>query len=553
LAENHPSAFWHWGNPAKAKALADFPALKAFLEARWQCELSPTFFPKPGDLPAIGPAKQQHFRQLFDRLADDQLSFDPLDRQKRAYGQGYHDLLKIHLNEKKALPAAVLYPHNHDEVGYILQQAGREGLRLYPSGGRTNVTGAFDIAAGSAPFACLDLTRMNRLIDIDRSSQLAIFQTGIFGPQLEDELNRQGFTLGHFPQSFQFSTLGGWLAMRSAGQESNFYGKIEDMVVRLKVASPQGTLATFPFPRHAIGVDLNQLFIGSEGTLGVITEACLAISRLPVRHQWVVALLPDFRSGNEVLRFLTQAAIHPSVIRYSDFHETRLLSMMSPSRGGAFAGLKRKLRNAYLKYKGLERPCLLMLRLEDLGAGLAGAHNFVKKQIQRQGGLAVSSSIGQNWEHGRFDLPYLRDSLIAQRVLIDTFETVTAWNQAEALYQAVHRTLETETDFFEKKGLLMCHVSHVYKTGVSLYFTALAKQQEGREMAQWQAIKSAISNAIVDNGGAISHHHGVGRDHQEWYFKHTDATTIELLKAVKKAVDPKGLLNPGLLFDRAKT
>ena len=389
---------------------------------------------------------------------------------------------------------------------------------------------------------------MNKLLDIDTVSETATFEAGIYGPELEKILNQKGFTLGHFPQSFEFSTLGGWIATRSAGQESGLYGKIEDMVLGIKTICPSGTIEHTDFPRHASGIDFHHLFVGSEGTLGVISEAKMKISKLPKEYIWTVALFKDFESGAKSIREMVQSGIHASITRLSDVTETKILSLMSNSES---TGLKKMLQDWFktrLKKQGYTNPCILMMRFAIQNDIDKQQPKIAQRFCKANGGKSLPANVSSTWEENRFALPYLRDTMVEHRILIDTFETVTYWNNLQNLYKSVNEALKTKSNFMQEGGHLFCHISHAYSTGASLYFTMLVPHQVGQELEQWNTCKKIVSDAVIEAGGAISHHHGVGKDHQKWYLQKLSPEAKKLLIEVKKHLDPNSILNPDKLF-----
>ncbi|HIN40702.1 MAG TPA: FAD-binding oxidoreductase, partial [Flavobacteriales bacterium] len=362
-------------------------------------------------------------------------------------------------------------------------------------------------------------------------------------------LNNKGLTLGHFPQSFEFSTLGGWIATRSAGQESGKYGKIEDMVLGLKAVTPKFILENKDFPKHASGIDTYPLLVGSEGTLGVIVEAKMKINPIPKAHSWIVALFKDFDSGANALRKMVQSGLHPCISRLSDKTETQMLSLLNNAETKGLKKLMQTLTKSYLKNKGFDKPCMLMLQFVNNGPEDKSTIKHAKKILRKRKAVILPSSMASNWESNRFSLPYIRESLIQHRILLDTFETSTYWRNLIPLYEHIKEDLRKKSDYFDKGGILFCHISHSYKTGASLYFSLIAIQEKGNEMAQWNKIKELVTTAIYEGGGAISHHHGIGKAHKKWYNKQLSNDERLLLKTIKSHLDPEGILNPGKLYD----
>ncbi|MCP4443706.1 MAG: FAD-binding oxidoreductase [Aureispira sp.] len=543
------NTWWKWGNPKESQHLSEYPKLIAYLEEVWGCKIKDDFkIPSNFDVPTT-TFLAEDFSNTFPKLSKNQFSNSKTDRLRYAIARSYHDIIKVFKNQILSYPDFVVYPESEDDIVHILEQANLKNIKIITYSGGSNVTGATEVEKNDQLTLVLNMTRLNNLVEIDGDSLTATFQAGIYGPELEKILNKKGFTLGHFPQSFEYSTLGGWVATRSAGQESGLYGKIEDMVLGLEVITPTGTIKHIDFPRHASGIDFYHLFVGSEGTLGVISKAKMRISKLPKDYIWTVALFKDFESGSNAIKDMIQAGIHASITRLSDATETKFLSLMSNSVKSGFKAQIEKLMKARLKRKGYTNPCILMMRFAIKNETDRYAPVIAKSICKKNGSTSLPANVSSTWEEKRFALPYLRDTMVEHRLLIDTFETITYWSNIKNLYDTVHRSLKSNSDFFAKKGLLFCHISHAYETGASLYFTMLIQQEKGQELEQWKRYKKIVSDTLIEAGGAISHHHGVGKDHQKWYLQKLSPESQELLKVIKKHLDPNNILNPNKLYD----
>jgi alkyldihydroxyacetonephosphate synthase len=549
--------WWKWGDPEKSFHLNDFPKLRKFIEEKWNRKLVEDYHP---DF-VFKKIKEEsfsidEFKAIFPKLKPEQFCNSKNERLKFALGKSYYDVIRVFTNSVISAPDFILSPETEEEVIYILHQCEIHKISVVTFSGGTNVTGAFDKCASEdkeGNITCtLNLRRLNKLIEIDTISNTATFEAGITGPELEYILNEKEFTLGHFPQSFEYSTLGGWIATRSAGQESGLYGKIEDMILGLTVITPRGVISHEDYPKHASGIDIHPLFIGSEGALGVITKAKVKISRKPEQYKWLVSIFKDFETGSMAVQEMVQSGIHPAICRLSDPMETKMLSFFSHSEK---TGIKKIIQDLYkrqLAAKGFDKPSIMMMRFAIKNESTDAEMKIAKKIIRTYEGKLLPADISSGWEKRRFSLPYLRDTLIEHRVLIDTFETVTYWKNLTNLYNSVGEALRSSSDFYEKGGLLFCHISHTYETGASLYFTMIAPQELNKEIEQWKELKNVVSDAIINNNGAISHHHGIGKDHRKWYLQKLGKEARTLLQAVKAQLDPKGILNPGNLFDGAK-
>jgi len=499
--------------------------------------------------PRLSPAERQCFASI---LGADRIHDDSHERAFHARGKSYHDLLRLRAGDLSVAPDAVLYPRGTDEVLRILAFASENAIAVVPYGGGTSVVGGVSAAAGEfKSVVSLDLTGMERIGEIDTIAGTATAEAGIYGFVLEKALQAKALRLGHYPQSFEFSTLGGWIAHRGAGQLSNRYGKPEDWLLSVKLATPNGLLATEDFPSSAAGPRLTDLVIGSEGAFGVITEARVRALALPQAADYRGFLFRDFASGITAIRQAMREEIPTAMLRLSDAEETRFFRAYSNI--GKRGGLSRRLARTYLDVRGIgERACALIAGFEGSARNVSAARKGFQAIAKRLGALSLGTGAGESWHKTRFQSPYLRDPMLDRGVGVDTLETAARWTKLPALYAAVRSAIESaigETvPHPSAHGIVMCHVSHAYSDGASLYFTYIFPRALDGELAQWQTIKNAASNAIVTHGGTISHHHGVGEDHLPWITAEKSALGIDVLRAIKHALDPKGILNPGKLI-----
>lgn len=546
--------WWKWGDPKEVKHINDYPKLKEMVEERWKTHLREDFFPpKKFNLPILSEKKKDSIKDVFASLSPKKISFSEEDRLFVSLGKSYYDVIRIFNGGGFISPDVVLTPTTHEEIQYILTQASENNVQIIPFGGGTNVVGALslDNLAGQTDIKCtVDLRKFKRLLHIDEQHLQATFETGILGPELEKILNDKGYTLGHFPQSFEYSTLGGWIVTRGAGQESTYYGKIEDLTEHIKVATPVGTLESNPFTHDASGINVLPFFVGSEGTLGIVTEVTVKIRKLPKNYRWLVALFPTFQQGTNYMKEIAQAGIKPSVVRLSDANETNLFSKMSSSeeQPGLLNDIKKEAQKLVLQFKNLTEPCVLMMRFPQGDFSVSSQILFAKELVGKYKGMVAPSSIGDKWADNRFKLPYLRDTLVEHSIYIDTMETLVHWKDIPKLHQALTKELNKSTAFNKQKGIFLAHISHIYPNAACIYFTLITPILRGREIEQWQEIKDLVTNTIMQNNGSVSHHHSVGADHQKWYKKYSDNLALEVLRAVKQKLDPKGIMNPGKLY-----
>ncbi|TCO58205.1 FAD-binding oxidoreductase [Actinocrispum wychmicini] len=460
------------------------------------------------------------------------------DRLGRAGGLSYLDLLAHKGSGAVAAPDAVVLPADPDEVTAVLAACAEWGIGVVPFGGGTSVVGGVAALRGDKQAViALDLVRLDQLVSVDRVSRLAVLQAGVRAPAAEQLLAAHGFTLGHMPQSFERATIGGFAATRSAGQASSGYGRFEDMVEAVRVATPRGEWRLGVAPASAAGPDLRQLVVGSEGTLGVITEVTVRIRPLPTVRRYEGFVLDGWERGVEAVRELAQHRVLADVTRLSDMDETTVGLALT-------GGWKVKALRAYLKARGVSEPCLLILGWEsDVQRRRAATLNTLR------GAVRVGRPLGEAWRHGRFAGPRQRDALMNIGVCVETLETATHWSKLGLLRSAVRAALTGALSAPGRKPVVMCHISHSYETGASLYFTVMVPRDERDPVGQWKRAKQAACEAI-EKLGTITHHHAVGVDHSPYLATEIGELGVEVLAAVKQVLDPTGVLNPGKLTPR---
>jgi alkyldihydroxyacetonephosphate synthase len=518
VTEMHPE---RWGDPALAGPLSE--QTQALVEGVFGVSEGTPATPAPPPAPRLNSELVDELREL---VGPEAVFVDDATRALRTRGKSTPDLLRARTGDLSDAPDAVVRPGSHDDVVALLAWATKHHVAVTPFGGGTSVTGGLVAAReGFAGVISLDLVRMNGLLNVDRESLTATFQPGVRGPEAEALLAEHGLTLGHFPQSFEFASLGGFAATRSSGQSSCGNGRFDQMVVGLRVATPIGDIAPGSAPANAAGPDLRQVFLGSEGTLGVITEITVKVHpRLedPVYEAWAFA---DFAVGASAMRELVQRDLRPTVLRLSDEAET-LVNLAN------HAGAPQEAVAGCLMIVGYESASSL-LRRDDITAALT-----------ELGGSALPGDRGANWAVGRYSAPYQRDSMLDAGLLVETLETATFWSNRDALYTAVKSALETSLG---EGTVVLCHISHVYESGCSLYFTVATKAGPD-PLGQWWAAKRAASDAMIAAGSTITHHHAVGTDHKPWLAEEIGPVGVAILRGLKASVDPAGVLNPGVLI-----
>ena len=456
------------------------------------------------------------------------------DRLPRAGGKSTLDLLRRRQREQDA-PDAVVVPGSEDEIAALLAVCGERRLAVVPFGGGTSVVGGLDPERGTCRAAVsLDLRRFDRLESLDEVDQEAVLGAGLTGPEAERLLAERGFELGHYPQSFRYATIGGFAATRSSGQDSAGYGRFDEMVRGLRVVTPVGTVELGRgAPRTAAGPDLRELFLGSEGTLGIITAVRVRVHPVPEAREYEAWSFPDFATGVAAFRAVEQLGTGPTVLRLADETETALnLATVDEAGGGAppAAG-----------------GCFAVTAFEGPTALVPARHAATRDVLAAHGGTSLGADGARHWAERRYDGPYLRDPLLAEGALVETLETATSWSNLLPLKQAVTDTIQAKFAEHGSVSLVLCHLSHVYDTGASLYFTVVGAQK-GDAIAQWRDIKAAVNDVLMSHGGTITHHHAIGTDHRAWLPAEVGDVGVRVLRAVKQALDPAGILNPGKLI-----
>ena len=529
--ERGPEISWSgWGDPEEAQPLA--PAVRELLTQALGVRGPGT---TAGGIAAVrvpdSTLPDAARKRLAGAVGAEHVLEDSASRVRRTRGKSTPDLLRLRAGEADDAPDAVVLPSAHEEVLELVRACAEHRVAVVPFGGGTSVVGGLEPRReGFAAVVALDLRRMDRLLAVDEESRTATLEPGLRGPQAETLLGERGYTIGHFPQSFEYATIGGFAAARSSGQASAGYGRFDERVVALTVATPEGTIELGRAPKSAAGPDLRHLFLGSEGALGVITSVTVEISRTPELRVYEGWRFESFARGAAALRGLIQDGPVPTVLRLSDEAETAL-NLARPSELGA----------------GGAGGCLGIAGYEGTADEVAVRRERASAALAAAGGELEGTDAGESWVHGRYRAPYLRDAMLDAGALVETLETTTFWSRLGGLYDAVSAALRESLEGQGTPPVILCHISHVYRSGASLYFTVGAAQSDD-PLAQWRAAKRAASDAILAAGGSITHHHGVGVDHREHYEREIGPLAVEALRAVKARLDPAGIMNPGVLI-----
>lgn len=474
------------------------------------------------------------------------------DDARRAYslGKSWPDLVAARGDALDLACDAVVRPRTEQELERAVEWCVDQDVAIVPVGGGTSVTGGLEPLgrSSSQPVVALDVTALATCMDIDHASGVATFQAGVRGPDLERTLAAFGLTLGHVPQSFEYSTLGGWIATRSAGQQSLRYGKVEAMTAALRLVTPQGAIDVDHVPAHGAGSDLRELVLGSEGTLGVVTRATMRVRRRPDVVRFATYLFGSFDEAREAARRLVQegdddGAPRPAMVRVSDEAETAFnvgASVPAWLAGRVGSGVARAL--------GAGTSSMVLVLYTGSAAQTRAAERSVDRRMRALGGRVLGPVAARAWFHGRFRQPYARDVMMDRGLLVDTLETSVSWSRLPALHLEVRAALATA--FGAGRCVVGAHLSHLYRDGASAYFTFLAAPEPGTELERWRLAKRLVHDAIIRCGGAASHQHGVGTMHADLFAGLTAPLGMEVLRATRERLDPAGTCNPGKLLER---
>ena len=521
--------FWGWGLESETLSEADAGNIARRVGGLTGLAPGP-YAPPPGEdelelaRPRVAPP------EALARLCH----ADAHCRASHTYGKSYPDYVRAWARDFAAAPDVVAYPEDEADVAALLDWAGDAGLAVIPYGAGSSVVGGVEPAVGDAYAGTLtiDLGRLDKVLEIDRASRAARIQGGVLGPALEAQLKPAGLTLRHFPQSFGFSTLGGWIATRSGGHYATLYTHIDEFVESLRTVTPAGIMESRRLPGSGAGPSPDRLMIGSEGALGIITEAWMRLQDRPTQRASAALRFADFGAAAAGIRAVGQAGLYPTNLRLVDSEEARLAG----AGDGSF-------HLAVLAFESADHPVdAWMSRALECMAD-HGAVFDAEAVAQARDPLADA------WREAFIRAPYDREGLIAHGLLHDTFETAITWDRFEDFHAGVKAATERAIrDATGKPGHVTCRFTHVYPDGPAPYFTYLAQPAPGAEIEQWRAIKGAASDALIQAGGTITHHHAVGRDHMPWYEAQRPALFGEALAAAKRALDPDEILNPGVLL-----
>ncbi len=527
--------FWGWGWEGEGPSAEEQKGLGSLLAARFGGAA-----PEPIAPPRLDEIELAQPRCAAPAALADILTDAPDERAGHTYGKAFRDIARALRRDFAAAPDWVALPRHEADIVALLDWCGDQGVAAIPYGGGSSVVGGVE-ARLDGPYRAavsIDLRRLDRVEEIDRTSRAARIQAGIFGPALEDALRPAGLTLRHFPQSFEFSTLGGWLATRSGGHYATLYTHIDDFVESMRVVTPSGIVATRRLPGSGAGPSPDRLFLGSEGALGIITQAWMRLQDRPTYRAATSVRFAEFHAGVAAVRQIAQAGLFPS--------NCRLLDAGEAQTAGAGDGSANIL---LLAFESADHdPAARMQRALQCCRDHGGEVPDGAGATRHDGAGDREGSAGA-WRQSFLGMPYLRDALVCLGMVVETFETATTWDQFPALHHGVVTAVQDALQRICGGGSITCRFTHAYPDGPAPYFSVIAPSRHDGLVQQWDEIKAAASEALLAHGGTITHHHAVGRDHRPWYDRQRPEPFAAALRGAKRALDPAGILNPGVLVD----
>jgi alkyldihydroxyacetonephosphate synthase len=547
--------WWGWGVEGVSFHHENKPAFRPFVVNAIDLDVnaSPAAPMSLEDLPIPAPMiSAELLAELRDAVGSENAVQDDLDRIVHTYGKSARDLLRIRAGDIPRVPDAVVYPGDEAEVQLIVDRAVAADAVLIPYGGGSSFSGSLHAPEDETrPVISVDLGRLNQVIDIDEDSGLARIQAGAQGPDLEEQLGARGWVLGHYPDSFSHSTLGGWVATRSSGMQSDKYGDISDIARGMRVVMPGKVLQLRPLPSTSTGPSVREMVLGSEGRLGVITEVTVQVHRIPEVRVILGYLFPSWEAGLAAMQEISTSDAHPSITRVSDAKETAFtFATRKTSSRISISSLVSKGLMKVLERRGwnLDEVCLSFIGYEGGKAHVARQKKIVKDIVGKHGGILVGKGPGELYDQKKFDTPYIRDFLLDRGAIGDVSDTAAPWSRLLPLYRNVIAAAEKVYAQLGVAGWIMCHLSHSYHSGACLYFTFAFKHDGVDPLGQYEPLKNAIQQAFVDSGGTLSHHHAVGTEHAAWLEQDISAPGVHMIDGLFTAMDPGRNFNPGKII-----
>ncbi|CAN5169533.1 FAD-binding oxidoreductase [soil metagenome] len=552
--------WWGWGNEGTGFHWEDKPGFAPFVLKAVNLDLHTA---PPAEQPqfdkmtipkSIAPASL--LSSLATIVGEGHVTTDAMERVVHTYGKSLRDLVRIRANLVERYPDVVVYPADEDEVQKVVDAAVAANAVIIPFGGGSNIAGSLEPrAAEKRVVLSLDMGRLAKVLDIDEESGLARIQAGALGPDLEEQLNAKGWTIGHFPDSFTHSTMGGWVATRSSGMQSDKYGDIADIARGLRVVRPSsngqsGTLVIRAIPSASTGPSVREMILGSEGRLGVITEVTAQVHRIPAKRDVYAYFFPNWEAGTAAMQEIAESDATPSITRVSDARETGFSLATSKESKGVSKFLAGTVLPTMMKSKGwkLDDICLSFIGYEGGEKHAERQKKLVDAIVKKHGGMGVGKGPGVLYDQKKFDTPYLRDFLLDRGAAGDVSESAMPWSKVNQVHDNVYKAAQGAYDKLGVHGWIMSHLSHSYHSGACLYFTFAFVMDEKKGLEQYDVVKSAIQQAFIDNGGSLSHHHGVGLEHAPWLEQDISVEGAKVMKGLFAATDPGDNFNPNKII-----
>ena len=556
--------WWGWGVEGVGFHWEDKPGFAPFVEYAVGLDLhtAPVVgMPEFDKLTvAASLAKPAFVASLASVVGEDNVTTDKMERVVHTYGKSIRDLIRVRANQIERTPDVVVYPADEDEVQRVVDLAVAADAVIIPFGGGSNIASSLEPRSDeSRVVLSLDMGRMRELVSIDEESGLAVIQAGALGPDLEQQLNAKGWTIGHFPDSFTHSSLGGWIATRSSGMQSDKYGDIADIVRGLRVVRPGGILVIRPIPSASTGPSVREMIVGSEGRLGIITEATVQVHRTPAKRDVYGYFFPNWEAGTAAMQEIAESDAAPSITRVSDARETGFSLATSKERHGFEKFAAGTVLPTLMKSKGWAKQpggmenniCLSFIGFEGGVAHAKRQKRLVDKIVKKHGGMGVGKGPGVLYDQKKFDTPYLRDFLLDRGAAGDVSESAMPWSKVNQVHDAVRVAADKAFDQIGIQGWIMSHLSHSYHSGACLYFT-FAFVMGDDPIGEYNVVKTAIQQAFIDNGGSLSHHHGVGLEHAPWLEQDISAQGVAVMRGLFHAADPGENFNPRKIVSDVK-
>jgi alkyldihydroxyacetonephosphate synthase len=546
--------WWGWGVEGVAFHHEDKPGFAPFILENLALDLHSAEVVGQPDFNAVTVAASlatpAFIATLSGIVGADNVTTDKMERVVHAYGKSMRDLVRIRANQIERTPDVVVYPESEEQIQKIVDSVIEQDAVIIPFGGGSNIGGSLEpLRTEKRVVISLDMGRMNKVLEIDSDAGLARIEAGALGPDLEDQLAAKGWTIGHFPDSFTHSTLGGWIATRSSGMQSDKYGDIADITRGLRLVRPGGTVVIRPIPSVSNGPSVREMILGSEGRLGIVTEAWVQVHRVPAKRDVYAYFFPNFETGLKAMQEISESDATPSITRVSDNMETRFSLATSKESHGVTKFVSSTVLPAIFKSKGwnLDDICLSFIGYEGSERHAKLQKKLVDAIVKKHNGMGVGKGPGILYDQKKFDTPYIRDFLLDRGAAGDVSESAAPWSKLQGLHDGVVAAAHGAFDKIGRQGVIISHLSHSYHSGACLYFTfgfVFGKDAIG----DYDIVKSAIQQAFIDNGGSISHHHGVGLEHAPWLEDDISATGVGVLQGLFDAVDPGGNFNPGKII-----